>query len=121
MIATLVTILLQFVAVYLLGFVLALASGVGNGWELVVFVVGGSLGVWSVGVIATHLHSMGEAQQHAVRLWVTVIGSIAGAAVILLTPPLGFVEVIFPFSGALLRYYAPALLRRLGSKDARTP
>ena len=102
---TLVVILLQFVAGQLLGFTSAYALGIGNGWELVVIPVGNTLGVWSVGAIAARLRGTFTPRQSIIRLIGTSIGSAIGVAAILLTPPIGFVQVLFPLAGAILGYY----------------
>ncbi len=45
--------ILQLIVGSMLGFAAALLLGLGNGWELVVFVVGYSLGVWGIGTLAS--------------------------------------------------------------------
>lgn len=110
---TIVVILLQFVAGQLLGFVTAYALGVGNGWELVVIPVGNTLGVWSVGAIATRVRGAFTARQSIMRLIGTAIGSAIGVAAILLTPAIGFVQVLFPLAGAMLGYYLATMARQI--------
>jgi hypothetical protein len=108
---TIVIILLQFIAGQFLGFTSAYALGVGNGWELVVIPVGNTLGVWGVGAIAARLRGTFTARQYNVRLLGTAIGSAIGVAAILLTPAIGFVQVLFPLAGAMLGYYLAPRIR----------
>lgn len=105
-IVTLAVIVLQLIAGHLLGFGLAMGAGVGNGWELLVLPLGNTLGVWGVGALAVRLRGAFAAQRIWLRLIGTAVGSTIGVGVILLTPPLGYGQVLFPLVGAVLGYYA---------------
>lgn len=103
--------ILQLIVGSLLGFAAALLLGVGNGWELVVFVVGYSLGVWGIGTLAS-LRIGSTRNQRWVRLGTTSIGSTVGVLVLLATTPIGFVKAVYPLFGALIGYYLPSLFIR---------
>jgi hypothetical protein len=106
-------IIVQFVVAQTLGFAGAMILGAVEGLELVVFVVGYSLGVWGVGWLATRLlGARYMAQATTIRLIATVIGAILGVVIIQITPPLGFVKASFPLIGAMLGYYLAAIIRR---------
>ncbi len=108
-----VVVILQLIAANLLGFVPVVALGVGNGWELVVFVVGFSLGVWGVGALAAGLRKTFTTRQQAFRLAATLLLSAVGVGAILVTPAIGFIRILYPLAGAFLGYYlTPLLLKR---------
>jgi hypothetical protein len=112
-IVSIVVVILQLIAANLLGFVPAGIFGIGNGWELVVFVVGFSLGVWGVGALAAKIGHSFLARQQALRLVATLLLSAMGVGVILVTPPIGFIRILYPLVGAFLGYYlSPLLLKR---------
>jgi hypothetical protein len=98
---------LQLLAANLLGFALALALGVGNGWELVIFVLGFSLGVWGVGALAAWRYKSYQARNQRIRLALTLLLSALGVLVILVTPATGFVRILYPLTGAFIGYYLP--------------
>ena len=112
MVTTVMTILVQFTAAYILGFITALFLSIGNGWELAVFAVGGTLGVWSAGILSARVGWIKAGAPYVPRLISTLVGSLLGVLVILITPPMGFGAVVFPFIGALLGYYALELVQR---------
>ncbi|MBI3959377.1 MAG: hypothetical protein HY328_11280 [Chloroflexi bacterium] len=107
---------LQLIAGQILGFGVAMATGVGNGWELLVFALGDTLGVWAVGALAAQMQGTFSARAYQMRLLGTVIGSALGVALILLTPATGFGQILYPLLGALIGYYAPAFLTRNGEQ-----
>jgi hypothetical protein len=102
---TIIVIVLQMIVGQILGFGLASALQVGNGWELVVVPIGNTLGVWGIGAVAARLRNGFAARPYGIRLIGTIIGSAIGVGIILLTPPMGFVELLFPLLGALLGFY----------------
>lgn len=102
---TIIMVLLQAVVGHALGFGVAFALGVGNGWELVVMTVGNTIGVWSVEAIRAKLHGTFSTKTYERRLLATAIGSALGAGIILVTPAIGYVQILFPLIGALLGFY----------------
>ena len=105
--------ILQLISANLLGFVPAVFLDLGNGWELIVFVGGFSLGVWGVGALAAGLGKSFLARQQVLRLAATLLLSAVGVIVILITPAIGFIRILYPLAGAFLGYYlAPLLLKR---------
>ncbi len=102
---TIVVIVLQLIIGQILGFGLANALGVGNGWELVVIPIGNTLGVWGIGAFAAKLRKTFVMREYWGRLIGAAIGSAIGTAVILLTPASGFVQILYPLAGAMLGYY----------------
>ncbi|MEZ4866133.1 MAG: hypothetical protein R3C14_32755 [Caldilineaceae bacterium] len=107
-IIAIIVIIFQFIVAQFLGFGVAMATGVGNGWELVVLPLGNALGVWGVGALAAWLRGQLVARAYGQRLIGTLIGSAAGVGLILLTPPFGFAQLLFPLGGAFLGYYLAA-------------
>ena len=105
MIISSVVLVFQLVAGHILGFGVAFALGIGDGWELAVIPLGNTIGVWGIGAIASALHSTFEKRPYLVRLIGTSIGSVIGVAVILITPATGYGQVVYPLVGALLGYY----------------
>lgn len=99
----LLTILLQLVVGQILGFGGAMALNVGNGNELVVIPIGNALGVWLVGWAMARLRGLPHAT--GIRLFGALIGGGLGAGIILITPPTGFGQLLYPLLGALLGYY----------------
>lgn len=89
---------LQIIAVYFLSFVGAMASGAGNGWELVVFALGSAVGAWGVGALV-----MGAKDIN--KFWAALIGGALGVGLILISPATGFGQILYPMAGALLGYY----------------
>ena len=102
-------VILQLIAANLLGFVPAVALGVGNGWELVAFVLGFSLGVWGVGALAARLYKSFLARDQGIRLVAALFVSALGVVVILLTPAIGFIRILYPLAGAFIGYYLPGV------------
>jgi hypothetical protein len=100
-------VILQLIAANLLGFALAVALRLGNGWELVVFVLGFSLGVWGVGTLAARLHKSFRARDQSIRLAATLMFSALGVLIILVTPATGFIRILYPLAGAFIGYYLP--------------
>ena len=103
-------VVLQLIAANLLGFALAVALGLGNGWELVVFILGFSLGVWGVGALAARLHKTYQARAQLIRLAATLMLSALGVLIILVTPATGFIRILYPLAGAFIGYYLPGVL-----------
>ncbi len=110
---TIVVIMLQFVVGQILGFSVAFVFQVGNGWELLVMPIGNTLGVWSVGAIASALGGTFSARPYGARLLATAVGSAIGVVIILITPATGYVQILYPLVGALLGFY---LSSRISSK-----
>ncbi|MCP4713436.1 MAG: hypothetical protein GY869_32805 [Planctomycetes bacterium] len=102
---TIVVIMLQYVVGQILGFGVAFAFQAGNGWELLIMPIGNTLGVWSVGAIASALCGTFSARSYAARLLGTAVASAIGVAIILITPATGMVQIIYPLVGALLGFY----------------
>ncbi len=102
--------ILQLIAANLLGFALALALRLGNGWELVVFILGFSLGVWGVGALAARLHKTYQTRDQVIRLAATLMLSALGVLIILVTPAIGFIRILYPLAGAFLGYYLPGII-----------
>ena len=112
-IISIAVVILQLVAANLLGFVPAVFFGVGNGWELVVFVLGFSLGVWGVGALAARLYKSFLARDQGIRLVAALLVSALGVVVILLTPAIGFIRILYPLAGAFIGYYLPGVFLKL--------
>jgi hypothetical protein len=108
---TIIVIVLQMIGGQILGFGLASALQVGNGWELAVIPLGNTLGIWGIGALAAWFRGGFAARPYGIRLIGTVIGSAVGVAIILITPPMGFVELLFPLLGALLGFYLSSRVR----------
>ena len=108
-IISIAVVILQLVAANLLGFVPAVFFGAGNGWELVVFVLGFSLGVWGVGALAARLYKSFQARDQGIRLAAALFVSALGVVVILLTPAIGFIRILYPLAGAFIGYYLPGV------------
>jgi hypothetical protein len=100
-------VILQFIAANLLGFALAVALRLGNGWELVVFILGFSLGVWGVGALAARLNKTYQARNQLIRLAAALPLSALGVLIILITPAIGFIRILYPLAGAFIGYYLP--------------
>ena len=105
-------IVLQLIAGQILGFGGAMATGAGNGWELLVFALGDTIGVWAVGALAARLQGTFSAYPFQIRLLGTALGSALGVVAILFTPPTGLGQMLYPLAGALIGYYTPTLLMR---------
>jgi hypothetical protein len=98
---------LQLIAANLLGFATALALRLGNGWELVAFVLGFPLGVWGVGALTARLDKTSQARHQPIRLAAALLLSTLGVLVILITTAIGFIRILYPLAGAFLGYYLP--------------
>lgn len=102
---TILTLILQFVGGQLLGFGGAMALNAGNGMELVVIPLGNALGVWLVGMGMARIRNNEAWSTLWLRLVGALIGGGLGVGIILLTPPTGFGQLLYPLLGALLGYY----------------
>jgi len=102
---------LQFVAGQLLGFGVAMATGVGGGWELLVFALGNTAGVWALGALAAQMQGRFSPSPYQLRLLTTALGSAVGVGLILLTPATGLGQILYPLLESDSQYYAPALRR----------
>ncbi|MCB8943606.1 MAG: hypothetical protein H6658_07615 [Ardenticatenaceae bacterium] len=98
-------IFLQFLAGQYLGFGVALAWGVGGGWELLVIPLGNTVGVFGVGAVALWLRGERWRRLYMIRLGGTAVGSALGALLIRITPGTGYNQVLYPLVGALLGFY----------------
>jgi len=107
---TIFVIFLQLIVGYLLGFVGAMALGVGNGWELLVIGVGNTLGVWGVGALAAKLRKSGKS--YISSFLGTAVLTTLGIILILLTPATGIAQLLYPLLGALIGYYVGGYLRK---------
>jgi malonyl CoA-acyl carrier protein transacylase len=96
-------VILQLIAANLLGFALAVALGLGNGWELVVFVLGFSLGVWGVGALAARLNKTYQSRNQFIRLASALAAEYAGCD----DHPDHPGDRLYPQAGAFLGYYLP--------------
>lgn len=103
---------LQLIVGQILGFGGAMALGAGRGWELLVFALGDTIGVWAVGALTAQLQGQFRPRPFQIRLLGTAIGSAIGTALILLTSATGFGQILYPLLGALIGYYAPTFLMR---------
>ena len=103
----------QIFAAQLLGFVAALALGIGNGWEIVWFALADAAAIWGVGAAAARWQGGFELPAMLRRLAGTAIGAVIGALVLALPwAVLGFAGILLPLGGALLGYYLTPLVRR---------
>jgi hypothetical protein len=110
-IITIGVIVLQSVVGQILGFGIAFAFGVGNGWELVVIPIGNTLGVWGIGAIVAALRGTFATRPYGARLIGTAVGSAIGVVIILITPAIGYAQVVYPLVGALLGFYLSPRIR----------
>jgi cytochrome c biogenesis protein CcdA len=104
-----VVVLVQLIAADLLGFVPALVFKIGNGWELICFVLGFSLGVWGVGTLADFIRETYQGRRQVIRLAATVLVSAIGIGILLIGPAKGFIGILLPLAGAFIGYYLSAL------------
>src|SRR5512140_2558963 len=104
-----VVVLLQLIAADLLGFVPALVLKIGNGWELLWFVIGFSLGVWGIGTLADVIRETYQGRRQLIRLAGTVLVSAIGIGILLIGPAKGFIGILLPLTGAFIGYYLPGL------------
>ncbi len=111
-IISLVVFVLQFLAGQLLGFGIAFAAGVGNGWELVAIPIGNTLGVWGVGALAARIRNIYNKREFATRLIGTALGSALGIGAILITTATGFGQILYPLGAAIVGYYLFPLIRK---------
>lgn len=103
---TIVIIVLQFVVGHILGFGLAIATGAGNGWELVIMPLGQTVGVWGIGTLAAALRGGITARSAALTFAGAAVGSAIGVMIIRVTPAIGFIQILYPLLGALTGFYA---------------
>ncbi len=102
-------VMVQLIAADLLGFVPALGLKIGNGWELLCFVLGFSLGVWGIGTLADVIRETYKARSQLIRLAATVLVSAIGIGILLIGPAKGFIGILLPLAGAFIGYYVSAL------------
>jgi hypothetical protein len=108
---------LQLIIGSLLGFAGALLLEVGNGWELVVFVIGYTLGVWGTDALASGLRGTSLRNDRWIRLGTTEGVSSLGMLVLLATPAIGFIKSVYPLVGAMIGYYLPNLFLKRHSVE----
>ena len=107
-----VIIFLQLFIGLLLGWIPAYALGIGNGWELVAIAIGNTLGIWGIGVLGALLRHRFETHQAIISLIGTLVGGLVGVLIILMTPAIGFAQLLYPLVGGIVGYYASVLLSR---------
>ena len=112
-----VIIFLQLFIGLLLGWMPAYGLGIGNGWELVAIAIGNTFGIWGIGVIAAMLRGRLVTHEAIISLIGTLVGALVGVLLILITPAIGFIQLLYPLVGALIGYYAAALLSRYITSD----
>ena len=93
---------LKVIAGLLMGFGVAYTLGFGGTQEILLIGVATALGVWGVDAVAV-FNTGGNPSFW--NLGTTLGGAALGVALILLTPPFGFVELLLPLVGALLGNY----------------
>ena len=103
-----VVIVLQFIIGNMLGFGVAYAIGVSQGWALVMIPIGNTLGVWGIGAIAAKLRGTFVRREYWTRLIGAAIGSAIGVVFMLILP----MGLIFPLVGVFLGYYLAPRIRR---------
>ena len=98
MIKNVLTVIVQFIAAWILGFAVPWFLGIANGLELIAIPIGMALGVWLAGLIAYPANK----KQFIFALLVAAIG-----AVILAIPNIafGFIGLLLPLIGAFAGYY----------------
>jgi hypothetical protein len=66
-----------------------------------------------MGVLADRLNKSFQARNQGIRLAATLLVSALGVIVILFTPAIGFIRLLYPLAGAFLGYYlSPLFLKR---------
>ncbi len=98
-----ITIIIQIIIGHILAFTGTFVAGVGNGWELIFIPFWYSVGVWITGVVS--LKKYFKKKHYFLTIIGTIIGSILGVVLILITPPIGFIQFFFPLIGALAGFY----------------
>ncbi len=109
-IITILIIVGQIILGYLLGFILSYFAGIGNGWELISMPIGYTIGVWGVGALVAKLRNHFDRSHYAIRFWGTAVCAAIGTAIILLTPPTGMTQILYPFFGAMIGFYLAGFL-----------
>ena len=104
---TLITILFQIIIGHLLAFFGTYALGIGNGWELIIWPFWITVGVWTTGTLISKLTKKFKKKEYLLKLIGTAIGSGIGVILILITPAIGFIQLIFPLIGSLIGFYFP--------------
>jgi len=117
LLARVITVLLQLLFANLLGFAPAVAFNIGGGWEILVFILGFTLGVWGVGALYAVIRRDYPGSRQGLRLLATLLFSALGGLAIILTPPIGFIRILYPLLGALLGYYLLPLLFQRRSRN----
>ena len=113
-------VLVQLVVSYLLGIVGSMALVIGDGWELPFYAVAFSLGVWSVGRLASLVQSKLDGRQYMQRLIGTAVGSVLGVLLMAISPGTGFAQILYPLIGALIGYYAVGMFKFGASQPLAT-
>ena len=62
--------------------------------------------------MATNLYENCTPLYHFSYLIGTLVGALIGVLLILITPAIGFIQLLYPLVSALIGYYAAALLSR---------
>jgi hypothetical protein len=104
---TIITIPFQIIIGHILAFFGTYALNIGNGWELIIWPFWITVGVWGTGTLTAKLTKRFNKKQYTLKLIGTAIGSGIGVILILITPAIGFIQLIFPLIGALIGFYFP--------------
>lgn len=110
MFARLLTIALQIIATYFAAAISFIAVPIGNGWELPWLVIVCSLAIWGAGWACSKFLSVSTPTRMHLMMAMVVAG--IGVAIILLTPAIGFIQILYPGIGALIGYYLTNLVVR---------
>ncbi len=79
----------------------AFVTGIGNGAELIAIPILHTLGVWSSGILVLKI----KKKLYFSLFLRTLAGSFVGVGLILITPAIGYVQLLFPLVGAILGFY----------------
>jgi hypothetical protein len=107
-----IVIAVQLIAGHVLGFGGAMAIGAGHGWELLILVIGDTVGVWGVGALADWLRGKWDVAALTMRFGATAACATLGVGLVAITPATGVGQVAYPLIGAVAGYYvAPSVAR----------
>ena len=110
-----ITIILQMIAGYFLGFFATFALGIGNGLELIVMPIGYTLAIYGVPFIMAQFTNSTKPSIH--YLIMTAVGALLGIGLIIVSPATGFIQILYPMVGGLIGYYStPYVLTKMLAK-----